>query len=239
MTGTANPGYENEKSGGGGGGFLGVDNSEVNSHTYVYDPDKSLRKMIVDTLPNPENYQDLNNIAEYRPTLDELMLDKMEERETKEEVVDTRKGKVIKFGWIEGVLMRCLLNIWGTMLFLRLTWVVGQAGIWQGLLVITLCNLVTWLSALSLSAISSNGQISGGGVYYVISRTLGPAIGGSIGIMFTIANTISVGTYVVGFAESLSDLMHETIPGYNGIVAHSPDDDIRIIGNSQQNIELT
>ena len=89
------------------------------------------------------------------------------------------------------------------MLFLRLTWVVGQAGIWQGLLVITLCNVVTWLSALSLSAISSNGQISGGGVYYVISRTLGPAIGGSIGIMFTIANTISVGTYVVGFSESL------------------------------------
>ena len=167
------------------------------------------------------------------------MAGKAVERKEQEQEVDTRKGKVIKFGWMEGVLLRCLLNIWGTMLFLRLTWVVGQAGIWQGLLVITLCNLVTWLSALSLSAISSNGQISGGGVYYVISRTLGPAIGGSIGIMFTIANTISVGTYVVGFAESLSDLMHETIPGYNGIVAHSPDDDIRIIGNSQQNIELT
>ena len=40
----------------------------------------------------------------------------------------------------------------------------------QGLMVITLCNVVTWLSALSLSAISSNGKISGGGVYYVISR---------------------------------------------------------------------
>ena len=179
-----------------------MDNSDFNSHTYVYDPDKSLRKMIVDQLPNPDNYQ-LSNIA--RPTLDELMLDKMAEREAVEEVVDTRKGKVIKFGWIEGVLMRCLLNIWGTMLFLRLTWVIGQAGIWQGLLVITLCNVVTWLSSLSLSAISSNGQISGGGVYYVISRTLGPAIGGSIGIMFTIANTISVGTYVVGFAESLRE----------------------------------
>lgn len=34
----------------------------------------------------------------------------------------------IKFGWIKGVLMRCLLNIWGVMLFLRLSWVVGQAG---------------------------------------------------------------------------------------------------------------
>ena len=55
--------------------------------------------------------------------------------------------------------MRCLLNIWGTMLFLRLTWVVGQAGIWQGLMVITLCNFVTWLSAVSMSAISTNGQV--------------------------------------------------------------------------------
>ena len=57
--------------------------------------------------------------------------------------------------------MRCLLNIWGTMLFLRLTWVVGQAGIWQGLMIISLCNFVTVLSALSMSAIATNGQIAG------------------------------------------------------------------------------
>ena len=59
------------------------------------------------------------------------------------------------------------------MLFLRLTWVVGQAGLWQGLLVITLCNVVTVLSALSMSAISTNGRIAAGGVYYMISRALG------------------------------------------------------------------
>lgn len=35
----------------------------------------------------------------------------------------------LKFGWIKGVLMRNLLNIWGVMLFLRLSWVVGQAGV--------------------------------------------------------------------------------------------------------------
>merc|ERR1712198_91261 len=177
-----------------------------------------------------------NNVAEYRPTLDELMLGKVGEREVKEEEVDTRKGKVIKFGWIEGVLMRCLLNIWGTMLFLRLTWVVGQAGLWQGLLVITLCNVVTVLSALSMSAISTNGKIAAGGVYYMISRALGPAIGGSIGLMFTIANTISVGTYTVGFATSVSDLLQDAVPGGDGIVDHGcrqagcRDNDIRIIG---------
>lgn len=39
---------------------------------------------------------------------------------------------LVKFGWIKGVLMRCLLNIWGVMLFLRLSWVVGQAGkLWK------------------------------------------------------------------------------------------------------------
>ena len=53
-------------------------------------------------------------------------------QDTFTEEVEVKKGKVIKFGWIEGVFMRCLLNIWGTMLFLRLTWVVGQAGIGKG-----------------------------------------------------------------------------------------------------------
>jgi hypothetical protein len=42
---------------------------------------------------------------------------------------------------------------------------------------------------------------------HISCRALGPAIGGSIGIMFTVANTISVGTYTIGFATSVSDLL--------------------------------
>lgn len=34
-----------------------------------------------------------------------------------------------KFGWIQGVFVRCLLNIFGVMLYLRVSWVAGQAGI--------------------------------------------------------------------------------------------------------------
>ena len=60
------------------------------------------------------------------------MKGKRAKQHTFTEEVEVKKGKVIKFGWIEGVFMRCLLNIWGTMLFLRLTWVVGQAGIGKG-----------------------------------------------------------------------------------------------------------
>jgi len=229
---TDNAGYDGEK---GGGGFLNVGNdmSDINAHTYVYQPEKSLQGFTIEALPAADNYEPK---AGALPTLDELILGKVDKKDIEEEEVDIRKGKVIKFGWIEGVLMRCLLNIWGTMLFLRLTWVVGQCGIWQGLMVITVCNIVTGLSALSMSAISTNGQIAAGGVYYMISRALGPAIGGSIGLMFTVANTISVGTYTIGFATSVSDLLQDAVPGFNGIidkgcrVAGCRDNDIRVIG---------
>ena len=86
---------------------------------------------------------------------------------------DKASGKLIKFGWIEGVYMRCLLNIWGVMLFLRLTWVVGQAGLVEALAIITLANVVTTITAISMSAVCTNGQIKGGGIYYMISRALG------------------------------------------------------------------
>ena len=89
---------------------------------------------------------------------------------------DKASGKLIKFGWIEGVYMRCLLNIWGVMLFLRLTWVVGEAGLIEALGIITLANIVTTITAISMSAVSTNGQIKGGGIYYMISRALGKLV---------------------------------------------------------------
>ncbi len=39
--------------------------------------------------------------------------------------------------------MKCLLNIWGVMLYLRLTWVIGQAGMIEGLFIIGIANLVS------------------------------------------------------------------------------------------------
>ncbi|UYV72588.1 SLC12A1 [Cordylochernes scorpioides] len=113
----------------------------------------------------------------------------------------------IKFGWVQGVLVRCLLNIWGVILFLRLPWVVGQAGLVLGCLVILLATAVTVLTSLSMSAICTNGVVKGGGTYYMISRSLGPEFGGSIGLIFALANAVAVAMYVVGFAETVVDLM--------------------------------
>ena len=85
-------------------------------------------------------------------------------------------GKFLDLGkWylFKGVYVKCLLNIWGVMLFLRLSWVVGQAGAIEALCIITLANLVTLITSISMSAVSTNGKIEGGGIYYMLSRSLG------------------------------------------------------------------
>lgn len=49
--------------------------------------------------------------------------------------------------------------------------------------------------------------IISGGAYYLISRSLGPEFGGSIGLIFAFANAVAVAMYVVGFAETVVELM--------------------------------
>ncbi|KAM3877435.1 LOW QUALITY PROTEIN: solute carrier family 12 member 1 [Diretmus argenteus] len=131
----------------------------------------------------------------------------------------------LKFGWIKGVLVRCMLNIWGVMLFIRLSWVFGQAGWGLGIVVIALSCVVTTITGLSMSAICTNGVVRGGGAYYLISRSLGPEFGGSIGLIFAFANAIAVAMYVVGFAETMVDVLKE----YASLMVDEVND-IRIIG---------
>jgi solute carrier family 12 sodium/potassium/chloride transporter 2 len=56
---------------------------------------------------------------------------------------------------------------------------------------------------------------------------LGPEFGGSIGIIFAIANAINCSLNVVGFAQAVQDMMLE----YGGvIIVDGANNDIRIIG---------
>ncbi|XP_038222026.1 bumetanide-sensitive sodium-(potassium)-chloride cotransporter isoform X2 [Zerene cesonia] len=176
---------------------------------------KSFRHFTREALPRLDNYRNVLSLhAAPRPTLDELhnasLSRKPGQTLEKDVGVTAPPSPNVKFGWIKGVLMRCLLNIWGVMLFLRLSWVVGQAGIGQAILLILTTSVVTTITALSMSAISTNGVIKGGGTYYMISRSLGPEFGGSIGLIFSMANAVACAMYVVGFGESLITLIPES-----------------------------
>ncbi|KAJ0069229.1 hypothetical protein NL108_003157, partial [Boleophthalmus pectinirostris] len=130
-----------------------------------------------------------------------------------------------RFGWVQGVLIRCMLNIWGVILYLRLPWITAQAGIGLTWVIILLSSTITGITGLSTSAIATNGKVKGGGTYFLISRSLGPELGGSIGLIFAFANAVAVAMHTVGFAETVTDLMRE-----HGAVMVDKTNDIRIIG---------
>ena len=101
-----------------------------------------------------------------------------------------------------GVFTPCTLTILGVIMFLRFGYVVGQAGIIYALAIIAVAKLITVLTTLSLSAIATNTEVKGGGAYFLISRSLGVEFGGAIGLVFFLAQAISVAMYVIGFTEA-------------------------------------
>lgn len=112
------------------------------------------------------------------------------------------------------------------MLFLRLSWVVAQTGIGEAILLILTTTIVTSITTLSMSAISTNGEIKGGGSYFMISRSLGPEFGGSIGLIFAIANAVACAMYVVGFCEALNSLLGSL----GASIVDGGVQDVRIVG---------
>ena len=64
--------------------------------------------------------------------------------------------------------------------------------------------LIDLVTTLSISAIASNGTVRGGGAYYLISRSLGPEFGGSIGIVFYLGFVLNTGMNAVGLVDCLT-----------------------------------
>uniref|UniRef100_A0A803TNR0 Solute carrier family 12 member 5 n=1 Tax=Anolis carolinensis TaxID=28377 RepID=A0A803TNR0_ANOCA len=59
------------------------------------------------------------------------------------------------------------------------------------------------LTAISMSAIATNGVVPAGGSYYMISRSLGPEFGGAVGLCFYLGTTFAGAMYILGTIEIL------------------------------------
>uniref|UniRef100_A0A915CQ49 DNA-(apurinic or apyrimidinic site) lyase n=1 Tax=Ditylenchus dipsaci TaxID=166011 RepID=A0A915CQ49_9BILA len=86
-----------------------------------------------------------------------------------------------------------------------------RAGLLFGVLVLLLSFLVVLITAISMSAIATNGEVKNGGCYYLISRSLGPEFGGSIGLILYVANTVNASMNCVGLAETIVPVLNKTL----------------------------
>jgi amino acid transporter len=120
----------------------------------------------------------------------------------------------IKFGTFGGVFTPSILTIFGLIMFMRSNYVVGNAGVYQSLIILLLSSAITLLTALSISAISSNTPVHGGGAYFLISRVLGPGFGTAIGIALFMAQALSIPFYILGFSEALCNSFPNLEPWY-------------------------
>ncbi|XP_028261584.1 solute carrier family 12 member 6 [Parambassis ranga] len=162
-----------------------------------YDRNLALFEEEMDTRPKVSSL--LNRLANYTN-----LPQGAKEHEEAESIGEKKKShKSPQMGTFMGVYLPCLQNIFGVILFLRLTWVVGTAGVLQALCIVFICCCCTMLTAISMSAIATNGVVPAGGSYFMISRSLGPEFGGAVGLCFYLGTTFAGAMYILGAIEIL------------------------------------
>ncbi|KAG7262041.1 hypothetical protein CRUP_015989 [Coryphaenoides rupestris] len=136
-----------------------------------------------------------------------------------------------QMGTFIGVYLPCMQNILGVILFLRLTWIVGTAGILGTFAIVFMCCACTMLTAISMSAIATNGVVPAGGSYYMISRSLGPEFGGAVGLCFYLGTTFAGSLYILGTIEILLTYI---IPSTGVFVATRQEDEALATDNNMR-----
>ncbi len=111
-------------------------------------------------------------------------------------------AKEKKFGTFAGVFTPSILTILGVIMYMRLGWVVGQTGIVGTLGIILVAHIISITTGLSISSIATDKKIKAGGIYYILSRSLGLPMGGAIGIALFIGTALSISLYIIGFVEN-------------------------------------
>lgn len=96
----------------------------------------------------------------------------------------------------------------------------------SGIVIILFGGAITTITALSMSAISTNGVLKEGGTYFLISRSLGPEFGACIGVIYSIALSAACAMHLVGFCEMIQIIMNS----YDFYIMDGGVQDMRLLG---------
>ncbi|KAJ8255200.1 hypothetical protein GJAV_G00202200 [Gymnothorax javanicus] len=113
----------------------------------------------------------------------------------------------VLFGTWDGVFTTCMINIFGVVLFLRTGWLVGNTGVWLGMLLVSLVVVVALVTVMSGIGVCENCSVGGGGIYSMISTVLGGRVGGTVGLLYVFGQCVAGAMYITGFAESIAQVL--------------------------------
>ena len=106
------------------------------------------------------------------------------------------------------VYMTSCETMWGVIIFIKFDELLGQAGLYHIFGALALSFACQILAASSLSAIATNGKFQSGGAYYMVVRSLGPAIGAAIGLLYFIGMALLASVEILGATEALHTAFH-------------------------------
>lgn len=111
-----------------------------------------------------------------------------------------------KLSTFSGVFIPAVLAIFGAVVFYVAPRVLGGVGLLGMLLIIFIAHSITIATSFSISAIATNIRVKEGGLYYLISRSLGSEFGGSMGVQLFLAQAVGISFYVIAFAMAITSL---------------------------------
>uniref|UniRef100_A0AAX7TU61 Solute carrier family 12 member 7a n=1 Tax=Astatotilapia calliptera TaxID=8154 RepID=A0AAX7TU61_ASTCA len=201
-------------------------NPDMDTETYYEGKNMALFEEEMDSTPMVSSF--LNKLANYT----NLTQGVREHEEAEDGKADKHTIKYVPhMGTFIGVYLPCMQNILGVILFLRLTWIVGTAGILGSFAIVSMCCICTLLTAISMSAIATNGVVPAGGSYYMISRSLGPEFGGAVGLCLYLGTTFAGSLYILGTIEILLVCKLYVLQGGSHVmVKETTANDMRIYG---------
>jgi solute carrier family 12 (sodium/potassium/chloride transporter), member 2 len=110
---------------------------------------------------------------------------------------DAREG----LGTFTGVFVPGMLTLLGVIMYLRLGWVVGNAGLGDTILIILIGAGLTVCTGLSMASVATNIRIGSGGGHFIVWKSLGVEAAGSAGVTLYLAQTLSFALSITGFTE--------------------------------------
>lgn len=113
------------------------------------------------------------------------------------------------------VFFTAISTILGAIMFLRFGFAVGNVGFINTILIVVLGHMITIPTAMAIAEIATNQKVEGGGEYYIISRSFGLNIGGTIGVALFLSQAISVAFYTIAFAQAFDPIFRLALIDYD------------------------